>query len=306
MLALSGIVLVAATVVLLNGEGVVGWIGEHLHLTTITTLIWTIIQFPLAIASLVAVLWMQYYFLPNCRHQNKKILVVGATISTFLWILATLVFRLYVQKFNALNPAYGAIGAIMVLLTWMYYSSYVLLAVGELCSELQQGSGRPDKEAGENPLSGPGVPRAHALVLYKRSGKKTSRPRREGRVWVALDWFGPARAVRRVRHAAHSAQDWIVGVSDHLRADVAVAVREVGGALRGVGTGSFICAIAATVGFLGVLSLVTGVILVIGDQWLPHDWYAIAALIVALVAALATWRLMRRGMSLLGSAFQSR
>src|SRR5438309_8075351 len=49
MLALAGVILVLATVILLNGEGVVGWIGEHLHLTTVTTLIWTIIQFPLAI-----------------------------------------------------------------------------------------------------------------------------------------------------------------------------------------------------------------------------------------------------------------
>jgi len=305
MLALAGVVVILATVILLNGEGVVRWIGDHLGLTAVTTLVWTVIQFPLAIAAVVAVLWMQYYFLPNCRHQNKKILVLGATISTLLWILATLLFRLYVQKFNALNPAYGAIGAIMVLLTWMYYSSFVLLAVGELCSELQQGSGRTDKSSGEAPLSGAGVPRAHALVLY-HGDRTRSRPRREGRIWAALDWFGPARAVRQVRRVAYSAQDWIAGVSDHLRADVRVAVREVEAALRGVGTGSFLCAIAATVGFLGVLSLVTGVILVIGDQWLPHDWYAVAALIVAIIAGLAAWLFTRRGISVLGSAFQSR
>jgi len=120
MLALTGVVVVAATVILLNGEGVVGWLGARLGLKVITTLIWTIVQFPLAIVALVAVLWTVYYFLPNCWHQDKRILIIGAVISTLLWLAATLLFRIYVQKFNALNPAYGAIGAIMVLLTWMY------------------------------------------------------------------------------------------------------------------------------------------------------------------------------------------
>jgi membrane protein len=306
MLLLAGAVLILSTVVLLNGEGVVAWVGSHLGLGRVTTIFWTIVQFPLAIAALVAVLWLQYYFLPNCRHQNKRILIFGAILSTLLWIAATLLFRVYVQKFNALNPAYGAIGAIMVLLTWMYYSSFVLLAVAELCSELQSGAGRVDRDDDEKPLSGPGVLRSHALVLQRRSTRRADGDRREGRVWAAFDWFSPVRAVRRVRHAAYSAQDWLEDVAEHLRADVAIAVREVGNAIRSVGTGSFLCAMAATVGLLGALSFVTGVILLIGDQWLPRDWYALAALLVAIIAGVATWRFTRRGLSLLGSAFQDR
>src|SRR2546423_2527479 len=110
-----------------------------------------IVQYPLAIGALVAVLWLIYYLLPNCRHHDKRILIIGALIATMLWIAATLLFRLYVQKFNALNPAYGAIGAIMVLLTWMYYSSFVLLAVGELMAEIEAGAGERGQTRGEGP-----------------------------------------------------------------------------------------------------------------------------------------------------------
>jgi membrane protein len=137
MLGLTGIVLLTATVILLNGEGVMGWIGARLGLSQVTKLIWTVIQFPLAIASLVGVLWLIYYFLPNCPYQDKKILLLGSSLATALWIAATLVFRVYVQKFNALNPAYGALGAIMLLLTWLYYSAFALLAVGELNAVLE-------------------------------------------------------------------------------------------------------------------------------------------------------------------------
>jgi hypothetical protein len=293
-----------STVILLNGEGVVAWLGDHLGLSSMTKLVWTVLQFPLAIGALVAVLWLVYYFLPNCRRQDKKILIFGATLSTLLWIAATLLFRLYVQKFNALNPAYGAIGAIMVLLSWMYYSSFVLLAVGELMAKLQAGTGRADKRVEETPLSGAGVPRSHALVLRRGDGRRLAGDGREGRLWAALDRITPVHPVRRVHHAATSVQGWLDGTLDHLRADVAVAVREIGALLRAVGAGSLLCAVGATLAFLGGLSLVTGAILVIGDQWLPRDWYALAALLVALAAAVATWRLARRALSLLASVFQ--
>src|SRR5438045_340453 len=74
MLVLAGAVILVATVILLNGEGVVAWLGDHLGLERATTLIWTVVQFPLAIGALVAVLWLVYYILPNCRAQDKKIL----------------------------------------------------------------------------------------------------------------------------------------------------------------------------------------------------------------------------------------
>lgn len=305
MLLLAGGVTVASTVILLNGEGVVGWIGDHLGLKRITTLIWTIVQFPLAISALVAVLWLVYFVLPNCRRQDKRILMVGAALSTLLWIAATLLFRLYVQKFNALNPAYGAIGAIMVLLTWMYYSSFVLLAVGELTFELQAGTGRADQRAAAEPVAGAAVPRRHALVPYT-GPKQRWADGRGGLLWAALDWLVPSRAVRRMRRTFALAEGWIEGTAGHLRADIATAARELGALARIIGRGSVLCAAAAALGVLGAISLITGVILVAGDQWLPGDWYALAALLVAVIAGLTTWLFLRRGLTILSASSESR
>lgn len=301
MLVLAGGVTVAATVILLNGEGIVSWLASHIGLGRITTLIWTVVQFPLAIGALVAVLWMVYYLLPNCRHQDKRILIIGATIATLLWIAATLLFRVYVQRFNALNPAYGAIGAIMVLLTWMYYSSFVLLGVGELAAELQAGTGRADQPAqSTEPLSGAGVPRRHALVPY--TGRRESTSADDGGFgWAALDWIIPGRVVRRTRQRIAAARDWMGDAGNQVRADMATATREIGAIIRSVGTGTILCAVAAALGLLGALSLVTGVILVIGDQWLPRDPYPLAALLVAVIAGLVTWLFVRRGLAVLTS-----
>ena len=299
MLVLAGGVTVIATVVLLNGEGVVGWLGSHLGLGRVTTLIWTVIQFPLAIAALVAVLWLVFYLLPNCRDQDKKILIVGALLATALWIVATLLFRLYVQKFNALNPAYGAIGAIMVLLTWMYYSSFVLLAVGELAAELEAGTGHvPQPASGAEPISGAAVPRRYALVPYstRDGGDHTPRDGNGHSRWNALDWLVPGRVVRRTRQRLLVTRDWMEDAAANIRRDIAKARQELGAMIRAIGEGSLLCAVGATLGLLGTITFVTGVILVVGDQWLPNDLYAVSALIIAGIAGMVAWIFVRRGM----------
>jgi membrane protein len=86
------------------------------------------------------------YFLPNIR-QRKSYAVTGAAVTTVLWLAATLLFRLYIQHFPP-NPAYGIIGGIIILLTWMYYTMFVMLLGGELASELHHGTGAVDPRTG--------------------------------------------------------------------------------------------------------------------------------------------------------------
>jgi membrane protein len=144
---LGGLIVALSTIVFLNGEGVIDWIGHLLHLGTWVILIWQILQFPIAIAGLVCVAFTTFYLLPNVK-QRKSHVLIAAMLTTLLWILATLVFRLYVNHFPP-NPAYGLIGGIIILLTWMYYTMFVVLIGGEFASELHVGTGAvaPDKGA---------------------------------------------------------------------------------------------------------------------------------------------------------------
>lgn len=179
MLAVSAVVVLLASVILVNGEGVMAWIGDHVGLSRITTLVWTVAQFPLAIGALVGVMYMIFMYLPNCRHQSPKVVLLGSVLATILWIAATLLFRLYIQKFNRLNPAYGTIGAIMILLTWMYYSAFAILAVGELNSEIES----------EGAEARQGVPKERAVARVTtasaRGGGVASDGTHDGRVAAA-------------------------------------------------------------------------------------------------------------------------
>jgi membrane protein len=142
----GAIVMILATVTILAGEDIIDRVGMFLGLGHTGRLVWKIIQFPLAFAFLVALGFIIYYFLPNVKQDWRKVLV-ASTAMTILWLVATLGFRVYLQYFPP-NPAYGFIGGVIILLTWMFYSMFVVLAGGELAAELHHGTGKAEAESG--------------------------------------------------------------------------------------------------------------------------------------------------------------
>jgi uncharacterized membrane protein YqjE len=78
---------------------------------------------------------------------------------------------------------------------------------------------------------------------------------------------------------------------------------ELGAAVSGAGKGTAYIAMGGVLLLLGALALLTGMILLIGDQWLPRDLYWLAALIVALIAGgIAAWLALRGRKALSPSA----
>lgn len=143
---LGTVIIALSTIVFLRGEVVADWLGSLLHLTRPAIWTWKIVQFPLAFGGVAVLAFLTYYYLPNVK-QKRGAAALSAVITTALWIAATLLFRVYVNHFPP-NPAYGLIGAVIILLTWMYYTMFVLLCGGELASELHHGTGATDPDRG--------------------------------------------------------------------------------------------------------------------------------------------------------------
>ncbi len=142
-----GFLFVFATVTMLAGGNIVDALSDRLGIGGVGRIVWTTLQYALALGLLVATGWIVYYFLPAAP-QHKRHALVGSLVATALWVVVTLGFRLYVQNFGSYNKTYGTIGAVIVLLTWMYLSMVVLLVGGELASELRVGTGAAKTRAG--------------------------------------------------------------------------------------------------------------------------------------------------------------
>ena len=135
-----GVVILLSTVLILGGDRLTGWLGDRLELAGPIRTALGYVQIPIGFALLVTIAWLSYYFLPNLR-QSKRQVLVGALFTTIAWAIVTLGFRVYVTKFANYNATYGAIGGVIVLLTWMYFSMLVFLIGGEINSELHRGTG---------------------------------------------------------------------------------------------------------------------------------------------------------------------
>jgi membrane protein len=149
----AGAVLLSATIIVVAGGDIVNAVADRIGLGSTARVLWTVAPALFALTALIAIAWAIYYFLPNLK-QNRKQVLAGAVVATALWIAVTLAFRFYVQNFGSYNKTYGAIGSVIVLLTWMYLSMLVLLTGGELNSEIHAGTGALNPRRGASIYGG--------------------------------------------------------------------------------------------------------------------------------------------------------
>lgn len=62
---------------------------------------------------------------------------VGAIAATLLWILCSMILSSYITAMGTLRETYGPLGAVIVLLVWLYVSSFVVVMGAELNGELE-------------------------------------------------------------------------------------------------------------------------------------------------------------------------
>jgi membrane protein len=79
-----------------------------------------------------------YRFAPNRPDAPWVWISPGSAAATLLWLIASLGFGLYVSQFGNYNATYGSLGGVVVFLTWLYLSAYIVLMGGELNSELER------------------------------------------------------------------------------------------------------------------------------------------------------------------------
>jgi YihY family inner membrane protein len=78
-----------------------------------------------------------YKYGPSRRSAKWVWLTPGSLFAALMWLVLTIGFGIYVANFGNYNATYGSLGTVVVTLTWLYLSSYILLFGAELNSELE-------------------------------------------------------------------------------------------------------------------------------------------------------------------------
>ncbi len=106
------------------------------------------------LAVLMIALAVLYRLAPDRDDPKFKWTSVGAVVAVVVWVLASVIFSLYVNNFGSYGKTYGALAGIVVLLTWLWLSVVAILLGAEINAEIEKQTVRdtttgPDKPLGE-------------------------------------------------------------------------------------------------------------------------------------------------------------
>lgn len=126
-LVLTLVLITIALAALLAGI-IVPLILAFLPLGTFAALALEVANTLLSLGLLTVGLAITYRFGPNRPdHHQPKLFTRGLVVALILWLLVSRGFVIYLQNFNNYNQVYGSIGAVVILLMWLYFSAYAVL-----------------------------------------------------------------------------------------------------------------------------------------------------------------------------------
>lgn len=141
------IVTIVLTLVLMTvGDLALSYAIEHFGLPVEAAVLWTRLRFPVAAVLMYFALYL-LYAMPQDARMPRKNLFPGVLAALVGWMVASFFFSFYVENFAAYSVLYGSIGAVIVLLMWLYLTATVLVLGAELNGTLI--SMRKDRQAEE-------------------------------------------------------------------------------------------------------------------------------------------------------------
>jgi membrane protein len=134
------ILIVVALAIVLYGGRIGDAIATHFGFSNLFTVVWRVLQFPIALVFILLTFDLIYYFAPDNRRLGRNWWNIGAITAVGLWLLVSFGFRLYLHFFNSYGVTYGSLGALIILMLWFYFTGLAILIGGEINSELEHSS----------------------------------------------------------------------------------------------------------------------------------------------------------------------
>ena len=124
--------------VLVLGPHLSTWIGDAIGAKTVVHVVWWAAEWPLLVVGLLAAFAGILYLGPNVEHPRWRFLSFGSLFSVVVWLIASGAFAFYVSRFGSYNKAWGALSAVVVMLTWLWLSGVALLLGAEINAEAER------------------------------------------------------------------------------------------------------------------------------------------------------------------------
>lgn len=144
------ILILSALTLMLYGSQIALLVARWLYFGDAFTQVWKIVQWFFVLAFVLLAFTSLYSFAPNLKDVKWRWLTPGSLLAVVLWLLISFGFRLYIHLFQTYSTTYGSLGAVIVLLLWLYLTGAVIILGGEINAVLENAAaeaGMPDAKA---------------------------------------------------------------------------------------------------------------------------------------------------------------
>jgi membrane protein len=135
----------------------------YLGLGKVATITLQVLRWPLIAAWVLFGLAVIYRFGPHRENPQWRWVTPGSLAATVLWLFASVVFAVYAANFGNYNATYGSLGAVVILLFWLYLSAYVVLLGAEINAEAEHQTRKDTTRGPPRPLGKRGAYAADTL-----------------------------------------------------------------------------------------------------------------------------------------------
>jgi membrane protein len=131
------IILAAISVAVVISGPLAQRVGDLVGLGDAAVTVYQIAKWPVIAIIVSLMIAGLYYIGPNVKHPKFQWVSPGGLMAVGLWIVASLLFALYVANFPN-NKTYGSLGGVIFFLTWLWISNIVILLGLELNAEMER------------------------------------------------------------------------------------------------------------------------------------------------------------------------
>lgn len=126
------LLMIVAVVLALYGGQIGQFIADHVGLGEAFRISWKIMQWPVMFAAMLLSYSLVYYWGPNLEERKWYWVTPGAAVGVAMWLVASLGLRVYLHFFNSYSATYGSLGAVVILMLWLYITGFAILVGGEV------------------------------------------------------------------------------------------------------------------------------------------------------------------------------
>ncbi|AAO36982.1 YihY/virulence factor BrkB family protein [Clostridium tetani] len=126
-----GFLIILTVLFLVFGQLIGLYLVQKLKMGSLFYLTWNIIRYIIILSSLVVIFALMYKFIPSRKLRWREVMP-GAIFATVGWLFSSFIFSYYVNNFANYSRIYGSIGAVIILMVWLYLTSIIIILGGEL------------------------------------------------------------------------------------------------------------------------------------------------------------------------------